>query len=318
MTFQDVSGSEGVIVVGNINLDIKTTPITASPKLFEDGETSVDEVYESLGGGGANVAVATALLGGKAHFVGCVGKDELGRKLGLSLGAYGVTPHLIPQETTTGRSINLVWDNHHRHFISSLPHTRLLSVREIPFAALAQSECRYLFRADVWFADEMLRGGNEKLFRWAHELKIEVSVDINWDPVWSQGGDSALACERRELLAKTLPLVDWAHGNELELQNFTGCSSLEECCEWLIAHGCGGVIIHRGEEGAAYATNKTGLVKIPAVRVDSVVCETGTGDVFTAAFFVHASLPMEERLARCCEAASRHLDGTRSLIPRLK
>ena len=47
-----------VAVIGNVNLDIRTSPIPASERLFADGETSVAEIYETLGGGAANLAVA--------------------------------------------------------------------------------------------------------------------------------------------------------------------------------------------------------------------------------------------------------------------
>ena len=39
-----------IAVVGNINLDIKTSAIAATDGIMADGESSVGEIYESLGG----------------------------------------------------------------------------------------------------------------------------------------------------------------------------------------------------------------------------------------------------------------------------
>jgi len=50
-------------VVGNINRDLKTAPLVASDRLFQDGETSVSSIVETIGGGGANSACIAAALG---------------------------------------------------------------------------------------------------------------------------------------------------------------------------------------------------------------------------------------------------------------
>ena len=52
-----------IAVVGNINLDVKTSRIAATPGIMADGETSIQDIHESIGGGGANTAVAAAIMG---------------------------------------------------------------------------------------------------------------------------------------------------------------------------------------------------------------------------------------------------------------
>ena len=49
-------------VVGNLNRDIKVSALHPTPALFEDGETAVAELVETIGGGGANSACAAAAL----------------------------------------------------------------------------------------------------------------------------------------------------------------------------------------------------------------------------------------------------------------
>ena len=46
------SGSS-LCVVGNINRDVKTALLAPGGHLFSDGETPVDSVIETIGGGGA-------------------------------------------------------------------------------------------------------------------------------------------------------------------------------------------------------------------------------------------------------------------------
>ena len=306
-----------IAVVGNINADLKTSVLHASPALFADGETSVPEIYETIGGGGANIAVAAALLGARVHFCGCVGEDRLGNDLAQCLRRHGVTPHLCRRGSSTGRSINLTWDNRHRHFLSSLPNNLLLTAADVDIPALALAGCRHLFRADVWFSTELLDGGNSRLFAQARALGIETSIDVNWDPEWTRDPQSALAVSHREQLRRALPHVTWVHGNERELNLFTGIDHLSLTCRALIDQGASGVIIHRGERGAAAFLPVEGFIETPAVPVTSIVCETGSGDVFSAAFMLFAQLPMPDRLARCCETAAQHLQGTLTLIPLL-
>src|SRR5271167_4300472 len=99
-----------IAVVGNINLDVKTGPIPTDPRVLCDGETSVSEIYESIGGGGANTAVAAARMGGTVHFCGAIGDDALGERLRTFLAGCGVEPHLAVKRAATGRSIALNWD----------------------------------------------------------------------------------------------------------------------------------------------------------------------------------------------------------------
>ena len=60
------SGSS-LCVVGNINRDVKLLGVPASQRLLKDGETSVANVIETVGGGGANSACAAAALGARVQ-----------------------------------------------------------------------------------------------------------------------------------------------------------------------------------------------------------------------------------------------------------
>ena len=81
----------GLCVVGNLNRDVKIAAIEPDAHLFADGETSTAGVRETVGGGGANSALAAASLGARrVTFVGKVGADAWGDRLAATLEARGV------------------------------------------------------------------------------------------------------------------------------------------------------------------------------------------------------------------------------------
>lgn len=308
--------ADAVAIVGNINLDIKTSPIPATSGILCDGETSIASIYETVGGGGANTAVAAAMMGGRVHFCCPVGQDALGRRLVAFLQSVGVEVHAASKAVATGRSIALTWNTHQRHFVSSLPNNALLEEADIDVDALAKAGCRHLYRADVWFSTPMLHSGNGSLLCRARQLGMQTSLDINWDPLWNTGRTNPAVGERIAALRDVLPDVSYVHGNERELAFFTGAGDMREGAQLLRAWGAEAVIIHRGAQGCAALTAE-GWCEVPASPVDRIVTETGTGDVFTAAFLLHGELPLEERLRRCAMHAAQHLQASPNYIPAL-
>jgi sugar/nucleoside kinase (ribokinase family) len=308
---------EPVAIVGNINLDVRTTAIHSGSGVLADGETSIEEIYETLGGGGANTAVAAAALGGRVYLVGCLGNDNLGGRLIAALRQFGVTPMVAQKAVPTGRSLALTWDNHHRHFISSLPNAAELRLQDVPVAELARLGCRHLYRADIWFSPAMLFGGNLELLRQARAAGMTTSLDINWDPLWSSPAGLAAVSHRIAAVAKLLPHVTFVHGNERELSFFTGRPELNDSIAALLDAGAETVIVHRGPNGSA-AASRDAWIEAPACQVARVVSETGTGDVFTAAFLLLGKTDLPERLRQCNRIAAQHLAASPSYIRRLE
>jgi 2-dehydro-3-deoxygluconokinase len=253
-------------------------------------------------------------MGGEVHLCCAVGRDELGRRLCSFLERHGVLVHPAWKPVATGRSIALTWETHQRHFLSSLPHARLLEESDIDVDGLSRAGCRHLYRADVWFADRMLPAGNASLFRRARDAGMETSLDVNWDPLWTDAAGTDAVRARIAELRSALPHVSFVHGNERELSLFAGAASAREAARLLLSWGAGAVIVHRGPQGCAAATG-AGWLDVPAVPVTKIVTETGTGDVFTAAFLLNAGHGLEARLRECAAAAARHLGGTTTYAP---
>ena len=304
-------------VFGNINRDVRVLRVPGSPRVLEDGETTVAEVIETMGGGGANSACAAAALGAPVRFVGRIGNDELGARLEACLARQGVTPWLRRDpDVATGSTVALEWDRGARHFLSCLPNNMALGADDLDPAAL--DGCGHLLRADVWFSATMLADGNARLLAAARRKGLATSLDINFDPYWS-GGDPRLIANRKEQLRAALPEVDLAHGNVRELCRFADSPELPVALERLTAWGVKAIVVHLGIEGAGYYEAGTWTVEPPDLAV-APRCSTGTGDVLSVCMMLlhsRADLAVRERLRLANRVVREYMEGRRRLIPEL-
>ena len=309
--------SASLCVVGNINRDVKVAQAPGAKGLLRDGETSVPEISETIGGGGANSACAAAALGAKVHFVGKVGADSLGEQLRRALSRQGVKPHLTKDASyPTGTTVALGFDTGHRHFLSCLPNNQSLRFADLDLFPL--KSCRHLLRADVWFSREMLERGNERLLLAARRLGVATSLDINFDPLWS-GGSLREIRHRKKLLRKVLPLVDLAHGNARELCEFTDAADLRGALRKLSGWGVAAVVAHLGKRGAGFYSGGVLIVE-PANRAKRQVHSTGTGDVLSICMILlaaNAGLSPRQKLHLSNRIVREFIEGRRKLIPTL-
>ena len=305
-------------VAGNINRDLKTAPFLGNTFLFADGETSVDAIDEMIGGGGANSAAIAARLGAKSIFLGQVGDDPLGRRLERTMRKSGVSCalHRNPK-VSTGTTINLVFDSGHRHFLSCHPNNATLCLEHLDLKALARAD--HFLRADIWFSEPMLFGGNEKLFHHVSQLGIPISIDLNWDPQWGHSGVSEVR-RRKQAVRKLLPWVALAHGNIRELNEFAGSDQLEISLRRISEWGAQAVVVHMGSKGAGYyragelVVERTAHVRQPRIA-------TGTGDVLSVCMMLlhgRADKSIREQLRVANRVVAAFMGGKLKLIPELR
>jgi sugar/nucleoside kinase (ribokinase family) len=304
-------------IVGNLNRDVKAAPLRPWKGLFQDGETSVSYVAETIGGGGAISAFTAASLGARVAFLGKVGGDGLGSRLERTLTRHGISSHLARDKAyPSGTSITLSFENGHRHFISCLPASRALTFADLDLQALAAHQ--HLLRADIWFSEAMLREGNGQLFRAARQAGLDVSIDLNWDPHWGHAPANEIQA-RKKLVRAVLPSVNLVHGNVRELTEFAQAPDLETALQRLVEWGAEAVVVHLGEEGAGYYHQGT-WIKEPPAPVHAQVNTTGTGDVLSVCMMLlhrcdQASIPERLRLANLVVA--QFMEGKRHFIPPL-
>ena len=170
-------------VVGNICRDVKTAPLLPDERLFQDGETPTDSIVETIGGGGANSALFAAALGADTRFAGKVGDDALGERLEDALRRRGVTTFIRRDPAVqTGSSLVLTYTNGCRHFICCQTNNYTFDFADIDLSML--DGAGHLLRADVWFSEAMLDGGNARILQAARDRGLATSLDLNWDPFW--------------------------------------------------------------------------------------------------------------------------------------
>jgi len=317
MLDESIFKTANLVVIGNINRDLKTSPLPSGEYLFDDAETPLTAIYETLGGGGANSAAIAARLGAEVSFLGQVGDDVLGRRLEQAMVSHGVRCSLHRAAgLTTGTTINLVFASGQRHFLSCHPNNAALSAETLDLRALHGA--RHLLRADIWFSEAMLFGGNEKVLRAARAAGVATSIDLNWDPHWGRAPREEIE-RRKQAVRRLLPLVDLAHGNRRELNEFTGESELHASLARLLEWGVGAVCVHLGPQGAGYFSRNEFIVE-PAAPVERQRTVTGTGDVLSVCLMLlhhraDVALPAKLRLAN--RVVAEFIEGKRELIPAL-
>ena len=294
-----------VCVVGNINRDVKLLGVPGSPALFNDGETPVSGVVETIGGGGANSACVAAALGASVRFVGKTGTDALGERLRLAMEKHGVSAHLTcdPQHPT-GTTVAIGYASGQRHFLSWLPNNQALSFDDLDLTAL--EGCAHVLRADVWFSQEMLEQGNRRLLAEARRRGLVTSLDINFDPQWSIRSAAEIA-HRKELLRGVLDLVDLAHGNSRELCEFTDSGELEAALRRLTGWGVRAVVVHMGSEGSGYFVDGR-LLREPAKRADVL-------SMCMILLHHRQDLSLPQKLSLANEVVRDFMEDRRTLLP---
>jgi sugar/nucleoside kinase (ribokinase family) len=200
--------------------------------------------------------------------------------------------------------------------VSCLPNNQSLGFADLDFSGLPGY--RHLYRADIWFSRSMLFEGNKELFQLARRSGMEVSIDLNWDPLWGSAG-AAEILERKKAVRAVLPWVTLAHGNVRELNEFTDSAELERTLNLLTDWGVKGVVVHLGERGAGYFHNRT-LTVAPPVPAVGRVNTTGTGDVLSVCMMLlhhQSDTLLLDKLHLSNSIVSEFIEGRRQLIPPL-
>ena len=304
-------------VVGNICRDVKTSPISPEDRLFHDGETPTDSIVETIGGGGANSALFAAALGAETRFAGKVGDDALGKRLEQALLGCGVASFIRHDPAVqTGSSLVLTYTNGCRHFISHQSNNYNLGFPDIDLALLAGG--RHLLRADVWFSESMLAGGNAQILQAARDRGLATSLDLNWDPCWGSASEERILA-RKQSVRQVLPLVDLVHGNVRELNLFADSTELSTTLQRLTAWGAGAIVLHIGAQGAGYYCHGE-LTIAPSVPVRQQVNATGSGDLLSVCMMLlheRTEIPIVEKLHLANRIVADYIEGNRDFLPTL-
>lgn len=288
-----------IAVVGSLNLDL----IARVARLPVPGETVSAVAYQqSLGGKGANQAVAAARAGSMVQFVGRVGADPAGAALRMSLGEAGVDTTYVIEDVggSTGTALIAV-DNRGDNTIIVVPGVNA-----------------HLEPSDVDAARDVIERSSILI------LQLEIPLEtVRYAAGMAQRSGTTVILNpspSQELPAPLLDLVDILVPNEEEVGYLSGMGSPVDpttAAGMLCSNGVEAVVITLGSQGAAIV-DRNGETDIQAYEVEAVDT-TGAGDAFVgnlaAALDAGRSLEESARFASAAAALSVQVAGAQPSMP---
>ncbi len=252
-----------VIVIGAINLDC----LVYTPHFPNKGDNiRVKDMRCSLGGRGANQAVALTNLKVAALLMGKVGNDFAGDYALSILKKYKVNTEYVLKSSSgkTGLCSILVSPDG-ENTIMGFPAIN----RTVEPDFLLRFE--YLFEIAQWLSISL-------------EYPFEV-VELALKLARKYGLKTVLDPSPLIELPKQniWNMVDYALPNKKEIEILTDEEELLQGAIVLKNWGVGEVIIKQGSQGSSFL-HQDNLINVPAFPVKSVLDTTGAGDLFDAAF----------------------------------
>ncbi|EIV99393.1 ribokinase [Thermoanaerobacter thermohydrosulfuricus] len=251
-----------IVIIGSINRDY-TAQVK---KLPEKGETVIASSYKiSIGGKGANQAVAAKRLGAQVYMIGAVGNSDGGRDIIKKLESEGidVSGVLFTEEVTGNAMITIdelgfntivVYPGANAKLDSSWIERHSKIIEEADFVILQLEIPLETVETAV------------KLSK-----KYNVKVILNPAPA-------------KEIPDEVYKYIDIITPNEVELTQLTGTTDIKDGANMLIEKGVSEVIVTLGEKGSYYTNGQEEIFSeaVPVNTIDS----TAAGDSFNAAIAV--------------------------------
>lgn len=259
--------SRPVLVVGSANVDVSVT----TPALPRPGETVVgDGSMISVGGKGANQAVAAARCGAAVDFVARVGADAFGRMVIDSLTTAGVGTAAVRPVTDAGTGLAAIYVDHAgQNCIVVVPGANARLAAEelealapaIAAAAVVVVQCEVPLTTVYRLATLARRAGTPLVLNPAPAHGLE--------------------------LAQLAGAATYLVPNETEVALLTGRPATTraeaiDCARRLVAVGGSCVIVTLGAAGCV-AVDAAGATHFAAPQVEAIDT-TGAGDAFVGCF----------------------------------
>ena len=292
-----------IAVVGSINVDV----VTRAARLPVAGETQKGSGFAlTLGGKGANQAIAAARLGASVAFVARTGVDAFGDYARKELTGYGLDLPLVGADTEAPTGVATIFiDAAGQNAITIVGGANdRLSIADIAAAAPALSRARCLL-----LQCETPEAVSIAAARQFHSAGGGVILDPAPVPA---GG----------IAAELLKLADIVTPNETEAHALTGITvadvdSARAAADVLFARGAAGAVIKMGAKGAFYRIGaETG--QIPPFSV-TVVDTVAAGDSFNAGLAVALAEGITTaeaiRMACACGALATTRAGAAAAAP---
>jgi sugar/nucleoside kinase (ribokinase family) len=298
----DGHGELDVVAIGNALVDVlghATEPFVRAQGVPKGTMQLVDEarahaLYESMGpaiaisgGSAANTVVGVASFGGRPHYVGKVGDDQLGEVFAHDLRSTGVA-YTTPPATDgppTGRCLILITPDAQRTMHTFLGASVRLGPGDVDESVITRGKILYLegYLFDPPAAQEAFRVAAGM----AHAAGRKVSLTLS-DPF-------CVDRHRAAFLDLVEHHVDVLFANEREICSLYQTPEFDAALQRVRRH-CEVAALTRGARGSIVVGGEEVHVIDPH-PVDELVDTTGAGDLYAAGFLFGLSRGLD--LATC-------------------
>ena len=277
-----------------------------APRMPKMGETILGNGFAlGPGGKGSNQSVASAMAGGRVHFITRLGDDDFAAMARGIWARAGVVPEVtIDRDSFTGAAMIFLEDATGNNAIIVTPGAASRITPDDVDARRALIQGAAIFMTQL---EQPVAAAHRGL-----EIARAAGVTTILNPAPAAPLPDAM-----------LALCDYLTPNESEAEALTGLpvTTLDEAkaaAAALLAKGVGAVVITLGGQGALYHDAQT-TVHAPIVSAGRVVDTTGAGDAFNGGFAVALAegMPIEQalRFASATAGISVTRAGTAGSMP---
>ncbi|MGI9477451.1 MAG: adenosine kinase [Hyphomicrobiaceae bacterium] len=245
-----------------------------------DAET-VATLYDAMGpaveisgGSGANTMVGIASFGGKAAFIGKVGRDDFGSVFAHDIKAAGVTFETAPSDSTspTARSLILVTPDGERTMNTFLGVSPELGSGEIDQNLIADSAVTYL--EGYLFDRDEAKAAFAEAAGYAKAAGRKVALTLSDGFCVDRHRDSFLQLIRND--------IDILFANEDEITSLYSTQSFDDAARQ-VGEDTHLAVLTRSAKGSTVISGAD-RTTVDAVPIAEVVDTTGAGDLYAAGF----------------------------------
>lgn len=275
-----------VLGVGNALLDIQARvadAVLADLHFAKGIMTLVDEptqeqvlgklhgvgLHRCAGGSAANTIMGVADFGGKAAYVGKVGRDEIGEFFLGDMRKMGVSIEATPIEGRTGTCVVLITEDAQRTMLTNLAASSQLGPDDILESEIKKA--KYVYIEGYLFGGEPTKSAALRAIDLAKKHGVKVAFTVS---------DPFLIQYNRDLFLMLIEgPVDLLFCNLDEARALTGRHDPIECAQEIHKHA-GNVALTLGGDGSIlmHAGQVIPIEGVPVQAIDT----TGAGDMYAA------------------------------------
>jgi sugar/nucleoside kinase (ribokinase family) len=166
-----------VTILGDINVDMITSPILDYPK--KETQIALSRISLNPGGCACNTAIACAKLGIKTRLIGKLSDDLFSNYLLKTIKGAGIDPRIkMCKGEMTGITLAITFKDMKRSFLTFRGTNRSLSTKDFKLEDIEGK----VFVITGFNLLDRLRKDVKRLFDYAKKNGMKTALDPNWDP----------------------------------------------------------------------------------------------------------------------------------------